>query len=655
VLSVAATGIASAIAFIEIVVILFNIRILMNAFPHVLSPDIPTVVCILLSAAALFSLRYKRFLQLNRHFPLISGIVISITGLLSSASYLFDKPPLFLREWANVSILTFLTSPPDRMSAITAILFSAFGVVLILLGIGTRRAAAAGHTILLAVSMLAYLVVIGYLFTIPELYTWKNGCITLSTSIAVFCLCIAAFCIRTDTWFMKVFTDQSAGAAMAQRLLPFLLLLPLLIGWLRLHGERWHIFGSEVGVTMVAVTYTLCYLWVVWFNARAINRTDALRLGAEEELRKANKELENQVRERTLDLQKALDIVQIERRRVNDLLDMLPVYVILLTENYRVAFANKFFRERFGQSGDKRCHEYLFNRSEPCSNCETYKVLSTGLPHRWEWIGPDRRNYDVYDFVFPGSDGARLIMEMGIDITDRKRAEAALIESNEMKILGQLTSGVAHEVRNPLNGIMAIIGALAKELSDNERFNPYMEHLRSQVIRLTNLMEELLLLGRPLREKNLANISVITLLENAISTWKQTLHPPRPNVRIEKPATPEHCMIKADSMTMTQVIINLLENAHHYSPPETDIICTVDCGEKDSVILSVKDRGVGIPKDVLPRIYEPFFTTRKGGSGLGLSIVRHVVESHQGSVSAHSNTDGPGTTFLITLPQSNHK
>ena len=118
--------------------------------------------------------------------------------------------------------------------------------------------------------------------------------------------------------------------------------------------------------------------------------------------------------------------VKAERQRFNDVLEMLPAYVVLLTPDYHVPFANRFFRERFGESHGRRCFEYLFGRSEPCEICETYTVLKTNAPHHWEWTGPDGRIYDIYDFPFTDTDGSPLIMEMGIDITERKRAEEAL-------------------------------------------------------------------------------------------------------------------------------------------------------------------------------------------------------------------------------------
>ncbi len=118
-----------------------------------------------------------------------------------------------------------------------------------------------------------------------------------------------------------------------------------------------------------------------------------------------------------------------ERQKFSMILDVVSPYVVLLTPDYHVAFANQEFRRRFGESKGRRCYEFLFNRSEPCEICETYKVLRTGKQGDWEWTGPDGRHYEIHDYPFTDTDGQTLILEMGIDITARKQAEDALRRS----------------------------------------------------------------------------------------------------------------------------------------------------------------------------------------------------------------------------------
>ena len=171
------------------------------------------------------------------------------------------------------------------------------------------------------------------------------------------------------------------------------------------------------------------------------------RMLAENELHKAHDKLEMTVQQRTQELMNAnielkteieerkrvesqlviqTRAVEAQRQRFNDVLEILPVYTILLTPDYHVSFANRYFREHFGEDHGRCCYEYLFGLSRPCENCDTFIVLQTGTDHRWEWTGPDGRNYDVFDFPFNDVDGSSLILELGIDITERKQAEEKL-------------------------------------------------------------------------------------------------------------------------------------------------------------------------------------------------------------------------------------
>lgn len=131
------------------------------------------------------------------------------------------------------------------------------------------------------------------------------------------------------------------------------------------------------------------------------------------------------------EITRSYEAAKAERQRLYDVLETMPAYLVLLTPEYHVPFANRFFRERFGEADGRRCYEYLFGRSAPCEVCETYTVTRTHAPHHWEWIGPDGHNYEVYDFPFIDADGSNLILEMGLDITERVNAQKALKDANE--------------------------------------------------------------------------------------------------------------------------------------------------------------------------------------------------------------------------------
>jgi PAS domain S-box-containing protein len=140
----------------------------------------------------------------------------------------------------------------------------------------------------------------------------------------------------------------------------------------------------------------------------------------------------------------AHEMVKAERQRMNDVLETLPAYVCLLTTDYQMPFANRVFRESFGYCPDKKCYEFLFNRTEPCEICETYSVLKDNKQHHWEWTGPNEHDYDVFDFPFKDTDGSQLILEMGIDVTERKKAQESL------RLASQYTRTIIETSLDPL-------------------------------------------------------------------------------------------------------------------------------------------------------------------------------------------------------------
>jgi PAS domain S-box-containing protein len=154
------------------------------------------------------------------------------------------------------------------------------------------------------------------------------------------------------------------------------------------------------------------------------NITESKR--AEEEVKKTNAELAKRTRE-----------VQDERQRFFDVLETLPVMVCMITPDYHIPFTNKAFREKFGEAEGRYCYDYCCGDTLPCTFCEALIPLETGRPHQWEFTSPDGNIVlDVHDFPFTDIDGTTLILEMDIDITERKRIE------DQLKFQANLLSSV---------------------------------------------------------------------------------------------------------------------------------------------------------------------------------------------------------------------
>jgi PAS domain S-box-containing protein len=269
-----ATGIASALAGLNLIGWMFGVAALKGILPHATPMKVITALCFALSSSALACLLSQSLVGWKRRLPWIAGIAVSSVGLLSLAAYLIEaatNPPF---PWGLLPAANLFLAPDTRMAVIAAILFFIFGIVLLLLGTGTRRAANAAHLALLPVTLMSYMVIVGYLLNVHTFYAWTNVGVALNTGIAFCALCLAAFCVRADTWLMGILAGGRAGSIMARRMLPALLFLPILIGWLRIEGERAGLFSSELGVALVAITYTVCFLALTWLNAGSANRAD---------------------------------------------------------------------------------------------------------------------------------------------------------------------------------------------------------------------------------------------------------------------------------------------------------------------------------------------------------------------------------------------
>ena len=218
--------------------------------------------------------------------------------------------------------------------------------------------------------------------------------------------------------------------------------------------------------------------------------TAMARKKSEDALRKARDDLDDRVQERTADLNIAVESLSSERKRLFAVLETLPVYVCLLTPDYHMPFTNRFFRERFGESHGRCCYDFLFGRTEPCEICDSYTVMKTRAPHHWEWTGPDKRNYDIYDFPFVDTDGSFLIMEMGIDITEQKKAEAELQKHRDH---------LEDLIRQRTSELESANAQLQEEIS---KHNQAKGELLAKNIALKSAYEEIALSQKELQESN---------------------------------------------------------------------------------------------------------------------------------------------------------
>jgi signal transduction histidine kinase len=246
-----------------------------------------------------------------------------------------------------------------------------------------------------------------------------------------------------------------------------------------------------------------------------------------------------------------------------------------------------------------------------------------------------------------GDDAGRAVLNFQ-DVTETARLKEQLRQSETMAEIGSIVAGVAHEVRNPLFSISATLDAFESRFGKTEGFERYLSVLRGEIVRLTILMRDLLDFGRPSRP-DFSECRVEEVVEAAVSACTPIAR--RKSVEIAWPRGAAVPAVLADRARVSQVLQNLIENAVHFSPPggrvEVALVEAVADGER-WVECRVRDSGPGFEPSDLPRLFEPFFTRRRGGTGLGLSIVKRIVYDHGGEVSAENHVGG-GAVVTVRL------
>jgi PAS domain S-box-containing protein len=240
------------------------------------------------------------------------------------------------------------------------------------------------------------------------------------------------------------------------------------------------------------------------------------------------------------------------------------------------------------------------------------------------------------------------------DLTERKRAEEALKRADRRK--DEFIATLAHELRNPLAPIRNSLHLLRMSPSVDPASDRVYQMMERQVDHMVRLVDDLLEVSRITRGKiqlRRENVEIASVIRSAIETSTPAIEAAHHQLALSLP--PQAIVVHGDAVRLAQVVANLLNNAAKYTNPHGQIWLSVRT-ENGQVLISVRDDGIGIPADMQPQIFEMFTQVDRsaqrsqGGLGIGLTLVRSLVEMHGGSVEAHSAGEGRGSEFIVKLP-----
>ena len=321
-----------------------------------------------------------------------------------------------------------------------------------------------------------------------------------------------------------------------------------------------------------------------------------------------------------------------EKNNLYFLLDELPGYVSVYSQDLSIVFANKFLKERFGEIERKKCHEIFHGFSdssqEPCHHCPVLRVFETGIPEACERVQKDGRIYDIYDYPFTDSDDKKLVVEFGIDITEKKLAERKIIELNDtLRLLNKI---LRHDLLNNLMVISANVEMVNTE--DKDKTNKAFEYIQksAKLIYRMKELESLVSTGFELK-----NYDIKSILKEIFKNYADI-----------KFKVDGNCIVLADD-AISSVFDNIIRNAViHGNTKKIDI--KIRC-INDYCEIHFSDYGIGIPQEIKNRLFEEGFAYGKNrGTGLGLFIVKKTIARYGGNISVEDNSPN-GTIFILRL------
>lgn len=337
-------------------------------------------------------------------------------------------------------------------------------------------------------------------------------------------------------------------------------------------------------------------------------------------------------------------------------------------KTHEILFMNKHMRDAYGRDlTGEICWKAFKKGEKPCSTCTNKQLVdndgkSTGV-HVWQGKNSFNGKWFInYDRAIEWIDGRLVRLQIATDISQLKKMEEDLLQARKMEAVGHLAGGVAHEFNNVLAIIIGNVELMLSDVNKNSPLHKNVNEILSASLRARDVVKQLLNFSRKSgSEKKPVDIRI--LVKEALKLLKASI-PSHIEVRENIPLMVDAVMV--DSTQIHQLLINLCNNASQAMGAEGGILTidveNVGVDENKSkdypdlqpgnyVRISVGDTGTGIPKEMIDKIFDPYFTTKEvgKGTGMGLAVVHGIVKNHHGAIHVES-TCGKGAVFHVYFP-----
>jgi len=654
-----------------------DIDLLKSGVPGLVAMNPATAVAFILASGALYLSRNEPVPTAHRRIALACATAVLLIGMSVLIRYAAGWEEgldqlLFRDKLAGAG-----TSPRNRMAPNTALMFMLIGASLVGLDHRSRAVRKCTELLCLAAGLLTFLALTGYLYGASFLYGVGSYIpMALTTALAFGALTIGILAARPARGLTAILLRTSPGGVLVRQLLPATLAAPILLGVLRLEGERLGFYDTGGGVT-ITVTVTMLFLAsLVWWSAASLDRTDAARRRADQAVREANEQLEVRVAERTQDLGQLNEQLRRTADELEALVQAAPVAIVGVDMDGNVLSWYGGAEGMFGWSADEVIGRPLAN--VPPEKQEEFRALRSRVRHGDSIVGvethrvrKDGSRIDVSISYAPLHDHARRIVGAIIvyqDITERllvaeqRQAREAAEAASHAK--SNFLANMSHELRTPLNAIIGFSELLGDQTFGplNERQQRYVNNVHNSGRHLLQLVNDILDLakieaGRLTLEPE--SIDLAVLLHDMQRGLEPLAVAKRQTFVLEAPEGLPPLI--ADRGKVKQILYNLLSNAIKFTEDGGRLGVRAASVQADhgqpQIEIAVWDTGIGIAPEDIQRLFLEFeqldssYVRQQEGTGLGLALTKRLIEAHGGRIWVESKV-GEGSTFIFVLPAS---
>ena len=681
-----------------------------------LRPTLPAMqpnaaVGFLLGGVSLWLLAGVPLNKIARGFGYVLALLIAGLGVLALVA--FDLK-LGLVGWPFQSKHD-AASATRRVAVSTAICFLLSGVALLTLHVETRRGKRPAEFLAIGGAVICLLILLTYGYGLNELYDFNSG-MAIHTSVAFIVLSLGILSAYPNRGLMAVATSRSAGGFMLRRLMLAVIGVPSILGWLNIAGTDAKLYSREFGVALLVAANTVLLLIVIWRNGQLLHVMDTDRQRAVNALRESRDELETRVEARTAALTEANEALLIEiaeRRRVGeelrrlqsvtdavlsnlsldellremlvrmeDLLGADAAAILLVTEDGkylagRIAIGldeEARVRVPMGQgiAGRIALHRTPLivddlSKEEVVGSILFENVCSLiGAPLMVEdrvigvihvdTLEPHRFTTDDVRLLQLAADRVAAAIERTRLYEAEQRARLEAEAANRLK--DDFLATISHELRSPLNSILGWVALLREGRLSEQATASALQTVERSARAQNRIISDLLDVARIVNGQLRLNMRMLEpgpIIEAGV----EAVRPPADakGVRIKMALDCSAGTIATDSDRLQQIVWNLVSNAIKFTPKGGTVEIRLE-RVGSQVELVVSDTGTGISPEFLAFVFDRFrqadssSTRKQGGLGLGLAIVRHLVELHGGTIHAESEGAGKGARFVVRLPRA---